>query len=98
MRNNIPTATKLNQKPACNKAHGSHTLTTTAASNHCSSKGQRNVFTRSQQAAINMMTVRCAGTPQPLNKAYTSANNTPPHNAACDAGYTRHHDLPQTSL
>ena len=40
-KNKTPTATKLNQNPACIRAHGSRDNTATMANNHCGNKGQR---------------------------------------------------------
>jgi len=37
----------------------------------------------------SISTVRCAGTPHPLNKAYAAASTAPPANAACCAGQAR---------
>ena len=67
--NSTPTATKLSQKPACNSAHGSIVTTTAQASSHTCGHGQRRPDRRSKPTVASIQTVRCAGTPQPLNSA-----------------------------
>ena len=64
-----PTATKLSQKPACSQAHGSNASTSAQASSHVSHHGQRTPTSRSAASVASISTVRCAGTPQPLNSA-----------------------------
>ncbi len=66
---NTPTATKLSQKPACNMAQGSSTKTTTPAAAHTSAAGQWRACQRKSVTTPSIQTVRCAGTPQPLNSA-----------------------------
>ena len=67
--NSTPTATKLNQKPGCNNAHGSTATTTAQASNQTCGQGQRAPVKRSSETVASMVQVRCAGTPQPENTA-----------------------------
>ncbi len=67
--NSTPTATKLNQKPACSSAQGSRVTTTAQASSHTCGQGQRRPDRRSRPTVASIHTVRCAGTPQPLNRA-----------------------------
>ena len=67
--NNTPTATKLNQKPACSMAQGSNSTTTAQASSHTWGQGQRLPDRRNKPTAASMSTVRCEGTPQPLKTA-----------------------------
>ena len=61
-----------------------------------------NVYTSA--TVPSMSTVRCAGTPQPLNTAYPVASNKPPSRAACGAGSHRHkaldrrHSQPSTPM
>ena len=43
-------------------------------------------------------TVRCEGTPQPLNTAYTVASSTPPTNATCGTGQASPARQPSRSL
>ena len=69
LANSTPTATKLNQKPACSNAHGSTATTTAQASSQTCGQGQRTPSSRSVPTVASISTVRCAGTPQPLNKA-----------------------------
>ena len=64
-----PTATKLSQKPACHSAHGSATTTTASASSQTHGHGQRTPHHCSRATTASMHTVRCAGSPQPLNMA-----------------------------
>jgi hypothetical protein len=66
---NTPTATKLNQKPGCSKAQGSHASTTEPASNQTSAPCQWRADTLSKTTTPSIHSVRWAGTPQPLNKA-----------------------------
>ena len=84
--NSTPTATKLSQKPACIKAHGSTAITTAQALNQCAGHGQRRPVRRSKATVASIHTVRWEGTPQPLNSAYRPASSTPPSNAARGAG------------
>ena len=86
MANSAATATKLSQKPACISAQGSAITTTAQASSHTQGQGQRRPAMRSSATAASISTVRCEGTPQPLNKAYRPARATPPTSAACWAG------------
>lgn len=67
--NKTPTATKLNQKPLCNKAHGSNATTTAQASIHTMVQGQRAPDSRNSATVASIRQVRCAGTPQPENTA-----------------------------
>ena len=64
-----PTATKLSQKPACHRAQGSSTTTTASARHHTAGQGQRSPAPRNAATLASMQTVRCAGSPQPLNSA-----------------------------
>jgi hypothetical protein len=65
----IPTATKLSQKPGCNMAQGSHVSTTAPAKAQTKCPGQSRADSLSSTTTANIHIVRCAGTPQPLNKA-----------------------------
>ena len=85
-----PTATKLSQKPACNKAQGSQATTTAQASIHTWGQGQRAPVRRRAATVASMMQVRCAGTPQPAKAEYASATPTPQASAAVGAGKARH--------
>ena len=67
--NSTPTATKLSQKPACSKAHGSAATTTAPASSHTMPQGQRTPANRRMPTVASIQQVRCAGTPQPENSA-----------------------------
>ncbi len=67
--NSTPTATKLSQKPACSKAQGSIVTTTAQASSQTEGQGQRRPDSRNKPTVASIQTVRCAGTPQPLNSA-----------------------------
>ena len=67
--NNTPTATKLNQKPAWYKAQGSITTTTAKTPNQIQGQGQTRPDRRNTTTTASIHTVRCAGTPQPLNTA-----------------------------
>ena len=69
LANNTPTATKLSQNPGCKSAHGSLTTTTQNASSHTCGQGQRKPPKRSAATVASMTQVRCAGMPQPENKA-----------------------------
>ena len=64
-----PTATKLNQNPACNSAHGLTATTTAQANAHTSDHGQRTPPMRKKATVTNIRQVRCEGTPQPENSA-----------------------------
>ena len=64
--------------------------TTAQASSHTCGQGQRLPARRSRPTVASISTVRCEGTPQPLNSAYTVARPTPPHSAPCCAGTARH--------
>ncbi len=88
--NSTATATKLSQKPGCHSAQGSGTTTTAQVSSHTSGHGQRRPLRRKSATAASMDTVRCAGTPQPLNSAYAAASATPHTSAADGAGHARH--------
>jgi hypothetical protein len=63
------TAAKDSQNPACSNAHGSMTLTTTAAASKTSGNGQCTPHERSSASVTSMHSVRCAGTPQPASRA-----------------------------
>ncbi len=63
------TATNDSQKPGCSSAHGSASVTTTAAANSTSTAGQRRAPLRSSATVTSIHTVRCAGTPQPAISA-----------------------------
>jgi hypothetical protein len=65
----IPTATKLSQKPGCNMAQGSQVSTTAPAKAQTNGPGQSRADSLSSTTTANIHIVRCAGTPQPLNKA-----------------------------
>ena len=67
--NSTPTATKLSQKPACVRAQGSSATTTAAVSSQPCGQGQRRPVRRSSATVASIQTVRCDGTPQPLNSA-----------------------------
>jgi hypothetical protein len=66
---NTPTATKLNQKPGYNKAQGSQVSTTAQAVNQTHAPCHWRADKRNKTTTHSMSKVRCAGTPQPLNKA-----------------------------
>ncbi len=83
---NRPTAANDNQKPGCSSAQGSSSVTTSAAANSSSGHGQRMPSDASHAALASIHTVRCAGTPQPANSAYSAAQATPPQRAAVGAG------------
>ena len=67
--NNTPTATKLSQKPAWVSAQGSASTTTPPTSSQTAGQGQWRADSRNTATAASIQTVRCAGTPQPLNSA-----------------------------
>ena len=50
-------------------AHGSISSTTAPAHSHIIHQGQRRPLMRSAVMHASISTVRCAGTPQPLNNA-----------------------------
>ena len=65
----VPTATNDSQKLACCQAQGSITSTTTPAQHHTRGQGHCTPTVRSTVTAAIIHTVRCAGMPQPDNKA-----------------------------
>ncbi len=65
----MPTATKLSQKPADSRAHGSSTSTAAMTSSHTAGQGQRRTDRRRPTTSASISTVRCEGTPQPANTA-----------------------------
>ena len=67
--NKMPTATKLSQNPACSKAQGSQATTTASTSNQVRGQGQAMPRLRSTVTVSSISKVRCAGMPQPLNRA-----------------------------
>ena len=67
--NSTATATKLSQKPAWYSAHGSTQTTAAQASSQTWGQGQRRPESCSRATVASMVTVRCAGTPQPLKRA-----------------------------
>ena len=81
-----PTATKLNQKPGCNKAHGSQTKTAAQAINQTKAPCHWRAESLSTTTTKSISKVRCAGKPQPLNKAYKVASSKPDTAPTCTAG------------
>ena len=67
--NNTPTATNDSQNPACIKAHGSSATTTAMASSQVCNQGHCRPLWRSSTTVASIQMVRCAGTPQPENRA-----------------------------
>jgi len=67
--NSTPTATKLSQKPACSRLHGSISTTTVNTVSQTQGQGQLRAWLRSSTTTASMPMVRCAGMPQPLNSA-----------------------------
>ena len=90
-----PTATKLNQNPACINAHGSQNTTATNAAPQIQSHGHDAPCHRKSATTHSMMTVRCAGKPQPLNSAYKVAKATPIQTAVWGAGHLKQSRLPR---
>ena len=84
-----PTAANDNQNPGWLIAQGSTAVTTTAEASRHSGQGQRRPEARSSATLASIQTVRCAGTPQPENKAYNKAASTPAIRPTCGAGQAR---------
>ena len=78
------------QKPGWVSAHGSNTVTTTAATRRTSAHGQRRPAACSSVTVASIQIVRCDGTPQPAKNAYAVAAARPPAAPRLGAGQPQH--------